>query len=383
MIDDAPVFLPASWPRGVSSAALALPPIQFPRARVAVSALCIALFAGIIPAPAAARLRGDTPQSQPAEDRTPESEPPTLVLTPAPPKAESLIADAHEILVVEIAPDLSRELAARNDDPERLIRAVAEALEKLQRASSDLKDRPADDASRRRLLEHRALLDAFGRAFRAIAAAPASHSHDSHAAGVASTRPAAATRPDAHAALLEQCSDLAIYLDDARPGVVDSARLWLAVAYRRAGRPDRADQVLGPLLGGERPSRIEYWAALNKCLALAEQGRFVAASAAALRVGKRLEKWFPDDDAVERDQARRALTWVQQLIREQWAVAEASHTAATSAPAPEDAPPSLDLLPLKKSIEGLPLPRMDANEPPSPASTQPADSPSSSRPVHP
>ncbi|MCK6484929.1 MAG: hypothetical protein L6R00_12440 [Phycisphaerae bacterium] len=77
---------------------------------------------------------------------------------------------------------------------------------------------------------------------------------------------------------------IAPYLDDARPAAAGLARLLQATCYRRAGRADRATEVLGTGGGPDAILPYEVFARLEYCRALADQGYHVAALALAARL---------------------------------------------------------------------------------------------------
>ncbi|MFQ5429057.1 MAG: hypothetical protein ACE5E1_02000 [Phycisphaerae bacterium] len=104
-----------------------------------------------------------------------------------------------------------------------------------------------------------------------------------------------------------------------KPDVVRSAKLWQAAAYRRAGRPDRALQLLAPGLAATSCDRIGFLARIERCRALADGGRYVAALSAALRLGARVEDWFKNEDAATRKRARNTLLAIRVETFKRWA----------------------------------------------------------------
>lgn len=119
--------------------------------------------------------------------------------------------------------------------------------------------------------------------------------------------------------LIEACAGLSQFLDDPRGGVVDASRLWQGAAYRRAGRPDRALQVLRPVLAAPRASRLGLMARLERCRALADRGEYAAALALAGRVARRVEGWFEKESAPVRQQAVDAVRFVRVELYRMWA----------------------------------------------------------------
>lgn len=77
---------------------------------------------------------------------------------------------------------------------------------------------------------------------------------------------------------------IAPYLDDPRPAAAGLARLLQATCYRRAGRPDRALEVLGTGGGPDAVLPYEVFARLEYCRALADRRHYVAALALAARL---------------------------------------------------------------------------------------------------
>jgi len=108
-----------------------------------------------------------------------------------------------------------------------------------------------------------------------------------YAALGAATDPAAPAKGQARHELMAAGGDIAAYVDDASPIVANWARLFQAACYRRAGRADRAIELLGPpgLQPGAAP--FDVFARLEHCRALADSGMLVAADAMAIRLESR------------------------------------------------------------------------------------------------
>ncbi|MCG8404774.1 MAG: hypothetical protein MI923_06205 [Phycisphaerales bacterium] len=260
-------------------------------------------------------------------------------------RAHAHLAAARCKLVLECAPPLSLELYGRGDS--QLARIVDQGLSHLNLATNALGHLPDDfDADARRSIEDKIdLLRAFATMFAAIAK------------GNGST--------EAKTRLTNACIDLAIYVDDPNSGVVDSAKLWQAVAYRRAGRPDRALQLLLPALAPSSSSRIDFLARIERCRALADKGRFVAALSLTMKLDARIENWFDDEEKEIRKGAENAIRWISVDIYKRWATdlraqgnkprAQAAERRAMEIVGKGTYPPPPDRsLNLKETIAGLP-----------------------------
>jgi tetratricopeptide (TPR) repeat protein len=79
--------------------------------------------------------------------------------------------------------------------------------------------------------------------------------------------------------VLTACRRLALLLDAPDEALAASARLWQGAVYRRAGRADRAVQVLPRALARPGPQPFDFFARLERCAALADTGRYAAAMA--------------------------------------------------------------------------------------------------------
>lgn len=135
------------------------------------------------------------------------------------------------------------------------------------------KNKDVDTVELRRRSE---LLRAFGRAFSALC-----ESTDS---------------VESRQRLIDACGELAPYVDDDNKQVSESAKLWQVVAYRRAGKTDRALQVARPVLSPPSTPPIGLFLRIERCRALAEKGDYVAAISLGARIAARVESWFEGGD---------------------------------------------------------------------------------------
>lgn len=119
--------------------------------------------------------------------------------------------------------------------------------------------------------------------------------------------------------LMDACIGLSLFLDDPRAGVVEASRLWQGAAYRRAGRPDRALQVLRPALTTPKSPRIGLLARVERCRALADRKEYAAALALAARLARRAEVWFEAEDDRVRQRAVDTLRLLRVELLRQWA----------------------------------------------------------------
>jgi hypothetical protein len=220
-----------------------------------------------------------------------------------------VLAEVRSILVDRCAPALSRRCYQMIGPDAELADLAREALGLLDRAARMLDDadeaavgseggsvRTAEAAERHERVD---VLRAFAEMFAALAADPAADGEKDH--------------------LLGACNGLAPYLDDENQKVAASARLWMGVAYRLAGRPERTLQLIRPVLGPPDDARIDLAARLQRCLAMGERGEHVAALAVGLRIGGRVGKWFEDDDGPTRRLARDAVRYTRVELWRSWA----------------------------------------------------------------
>lgn len=261
-------------------------------------------------------------------------------------QARASLAEAQRILVSRCAPFLSDRCTRSTDAGKELTRCAGEGLALLDRASATLSqaDDGVDADATMNMKDRIDLLRAFGEMFIALGRNPTSTDYGKH--------------------LIRACNGLAIYLDDENPQVVESAKLWLGVAYRRAERPKRALQVLRPTLTAPANPTIGLTARLQHCLALGDQGDYVAGIALCSRISARVETWFAHNDEAVREQAADAVRFARIELYRGWATslratgqadrAKAAETSAKgligSTPYP---PPANRRLSLRESIAGL------------------------------
>jgi hypothetical protein len=124
---------------------------------------------------------------------------------------------------------------------------------------------------------------------------------------------------EARERLIDACNGIAFYLDDNNSDIVESAKFWQGVAYRRAGRPKRTVQTLRPVLTAPHDFRMGLLARLEHCRALADMNRHAAGLALALKIEVRLDAWFKDNDADVRRRASESLRAVKIELLRGWA----------------------------------------------------------------
>jgi hypothetical protein len=112
---------------------------------------------------------------------------------------------------------------------------------------------------------------------------------------------------------------LAVYLDDSSMAVVESTRLWVGHAYRRAARPERSLQVLRPIISAPVSRRIGFLARIERCRALGESGNQAAGIALCQRLGARVEAWFAEEDEATREKAADTVRLVRAELLRGWA----------------------------------------------------------------
>lgn len=118
--------------------------------------------------------------------------------------------------------------------------------------------------------------------------------------------------------LISAAGSLAAYLDDSNPQIAESAKLWQGVAYRRAGKPDRALQVLRPVLTKPEVAVTGFWFRVERCRALGDQGDPAGGIALCLRLEKRVNEWFDEDHQAQRTQALNTLKIVRGSLWKRW-----------------------------------------------------------------
>jgi hypothetical protein len=284
------------------------------------------------------------------ENRSPGSLEEEIAAASAPlDKAQACLAAARHKLANQCAPLLLAICAGAFDaeQAEKLGQCAAEGLAYLDRASA-VRSRLADQAEGDiliRLEDRTDMLRAFGAMFSALARDPSSEAPRMH--------------------VLNACNGLAVYLDDDNAKLAESAKLWLGIAYRLAGRPERSLQVLGPTLTMPAEPRIGLLARLQRCLALGDRGDYVAGIALCLRLGVRVEAWFADEHWATRKQAADTVRFTRIELLRGWAAelraqgqdeqAEAVAHQADELIGSEPYPPSADRrLRLTEAIAGLP-----------------------------
>jgi hypothetical protein len=262
-------------------------------------------------------------------------------------RARLALNTAQRILVEETSPHLL-EIVARGRTEPALQPMLDDAEKCMALAEEDLGIERTD--ANRAVRERIDLLRAFAGVFRGLSTPlPTTMADDGTS--------------DARSKLLRACGELALYLDDPSAAIVESARLWQAVAYRLAGKPDRTIQVVRPFLKRPKTPDISLYSRLQRCLALGDQGHHEAGILLSLRLLGRLERWFGGDEA-SLEQARRSVNDVRIRLLKAWAeqVRRGGHEAdaeqiekqVSEALGEDKYPFALDeMLPLSKSIAGL------------------------------
>ncbi|MFH1417046.1 MAG: hypothetical protein ABII12_01995 [Planctomycetota bacterium] len=175
-------------------------------------------------------------------------------------------------------------------------------------------------------------------------------------------------------ALLDACNELALYQHDDNRGIAESVRFWRAVAYRHANRPERALQLLHPILAAPAPRRLGYWARLERCRSLCDADRHAAGIALCLRIEARVPTWF---DGVSEETCKKAADTAKFIhieLLQSWESAlrdagqddraEHAATEAVKLRGSDSYPPTPDRwLGLEESIAGLPDDAPDAVDP--------------------
>lgn len=196
-----------------------------------------------------------------------------------------------------------------------------------------------------------------------------------------SITPATSTQPEA-ADLNDAAADLAEYLDDPDAALAESARLWQAAAYWRAGNSERALKTLRPIVSDPVDPRIGLVSRLFRIRLLAQSGQPAAALAHCNRIANRIDRWFSDYSEETRESARTAVRAMQIRIYEAWNAgldksspdaADGESVAARLAQLKKNfTPPDADKrFRLKSVIGGLKPVELSEDKPA--ATTQPAD----------
>lgn len=209
------------------------------------------------------------------------------------------------------------------------------------------KNKDADTVELRRRSE---LLRAFGQAFSAL-----SESTESE---------------ESRQRLIDACGELAPYVDDDNKQVSESAKLWQVVAYRRAGKTDRALQVARPVLSPPATPPIGLYLRIERCRALAEKGDYVAAISLGARIAARVESWFEGGDESRRAAVIGMVKALQADLYREWAErlradgnAERAEAAAEESRKATPRDESSVSLVLDEAIAGIPE-LMDASSKP-------------------
>ncbi|MCK6457619.1 MAG: hypothetical protein L6Q92_13950 [Phycisphaerae bacterium] len=117
-------------------------------------------------------------------------------------------------------------------------------------------------------------------------------------------------------ALTHACRELAPLLDSTQPELAASARLWQAAAYRRAGRADRAMQVLPHTTITPKELPHDFFSRLERCRALGDQRQFTPAVALLIRLEAQIDSWIPADG---QSAARHAAMLTREQLQRSWA----------------------------------------------------------------
>lgn len=216
-------------------------------------------------------------------------------------RAVARVSAAHCILVRACGEPLSRLLADSKDEAARqeVSGQSRRALGLLEQTLAEVEKAIPDQEARIALVDCIEYLRGFGELFEALAGDPGD------------------------SGMRERLSEagimMAIFLDDGEAGIVESARFWLASADRRAGRPDRALQVLRPVLSAWTSNRMGLLGGLERCRALADQRRYAAALALASRIATRVEGWFAGEDEALRAKAMDTVRFERYALLAAWA----------------------------------------------------------------
>ncbi len=256
------------------------------------------LMAGFSVSPSPATSQSATTQADLGEQPCADLENKAAAARDASMICRASIDTARCILSTACSDSLTHELTGIAVSDGRLREDASKALTCLDRAETALEQMHANAEAIDEARECIELLRSFATAFRALGAAP--------------------TTGPARDELLTACSELAGYFDDARVGIAESAKFWQGVAYRRAGRPDRALQVLRPAISVPASRRIGLWARLERCRALADQGDYAAALALNLRLSVRVGAWFEEEDPTTRRKAVDSVRWVRIELFNRW-----------------------------------------------------------------
>mgnify|MGYP003868756003 CR=1 FL=1 len=223
--------------------------------------------------------------------------------------AAACVSAAEFILVRQVEPPLSRELFTGVSTAEavQIRQRVDAAMALLDTADKTLEADPGNDALKDELSERSAMARAFGRLFAALA-----RLRTTEFIATASSPEDNPIERD----VLEACRGLSVYLDDSRPAVAASARLWQAAAYRRIGRPERALQLLPRLAVPPQEWPFDYFSRLERLYALADHGEHVAALALAATLQRRIDDWVEKE---HQEPARLTCARLNEALLRGWA----------------------------------------------------------------
>jgi tetratricopeptide (TPR) repeat protein len=212
---------------------------------------------------------------------------------------EAQCNSVQRILSEECAGPLGRELCGDSGALAELARKGRDALKLIVDTRKLLNKEPvSEDASTEHVQEQLDRLEQFGEVFACLG-----ELEDSE---------------EARKKLIGACGGLAAYLDDPNPAVVEAAKLWQGVAYRRAGRVDRALQVLRPVLTKPADAETGFWLRVERCRALADRGDTAAGIALCLRLEKRVVDWFDEDQKEQRIAAQNTLRQLRANLWKRW-----------------------------------------------------------------
>ncbi|MFO0974630.1 MAG: hypothetical protein U1A27_14495 [Phycisphaerae bacterium] len=213
------------------------------------------------------------------------------------------------ILSRQIEPALSRELlgVASTADRKSVVERVRAASELLASADGHVKASKQEVPDE--LADRLATAHAYAELFGAVFSGPRRP---------IPTQPASQPTSPVDERIIAACRGLASLIDDGKPPVAAGARLWQAAAYRRAGRADRALQVLPLASAPMTVVPLDIFSRLERCRALADLGQPAAAIALLMQLDtdSRLGQALPNS---ERGAARHALALLHAQILDRWA----------------------------------------------------------------
>lgn len=278
-------------------------------------------------------VRGDSPCASAESQIGPAAEPAA--------KCRALYSFARCILVIQNASLLSIGLASDKELSAELVSLADKAIDNLNQIGELAAEAKKSGEDLTSLQAQADVLLAFARLFSALGKDPLD--------------------PKTKEALLDACNDLAPYLDEADAGLVESARLWQAVAYRRAGRAERALQLLRPALASPSSARLGLWFRIERCRALADRGQYAAAVSLAQQLASRTASWLSDETPGVRASAAQTIDRLRADLYRKWArhlrAEEKPGLAETAAQQADEIEKSIKAageLELTESIAGIP-----------------------------